>query len=415
MADFREPFTKPAAPTFAGRASDSVFRARVVSGSDQGRVVDLDGTLPSRIYIGQGPSCEVRLADLRVSRRHASLDLCGGHLVLTDAGSRNGTYVNGVLVMQAKLTGGEVMKVGDTAIAIELVESVRGTPPASFERFGRVIGASVEMRRLFSVLERLASSNSPVLIEGEPGSGKDLVAEALHERSARASQPFVVVDVASAPDLDAAYAQAGNGTLVLDELGAAGYAVQTALAKLLRRATANGARIIALSQRDLEPDVQAGRFREDVLQKFDDGRVEIPPLRRRDGDVRFLAQQLWANLGGAPETFPFELLEQRATYAWPGNVSELETVLAQRLAGAPRPHPSAPDREPHAARPVDAIDATLALDLPLVSARERVVQEFERRYLERALIKHGGNVLRAAAASGVARRYFQLLRAKRMR
>jgi DNA-binding NtrC family response regulator len=283
-----------------------------------------------------------------------------------------------------------------------------------------VIGASIEMRRLYSVLARLARSPSAVLIEGEPGTGKDLVAEMIHEASARAGGPFVVVDCAAPGAAELAFGAGGafeaaaGGTIVLDQIGALPFAGQASLSQAIRGGGPNAPRILGTARSSLEDEVQAGRFREDLLAVFDAGRVELPPLRRRDGDVRYLAHHLWTQLGGAPDTFPFDLLEHMAAYTWPGNVGELETVLAQRLAGE---EPSRAPTQPRAAtgQAADVIEETLALDMPLVRARERVVQEFERRYLERALTKQNGNVLRAAAASGVARRYFQILRAKRFR
>jgi two-component system, NtrC family, response regulator HydG len=425
MSDFSEQVTKPAALQFAGRAADTEFRLHVISGPEQGTTFTLDGDRPPRVYLGQSTGCELRLTDPRVSRRHAALDLAGAHVILTDLDSRNGTYVNGVSVLKARLVGDELIKVGDTALKVERVATA-STPTTSADRFGAVVGASVEMRRLYAVLERLARSTEPILIEGEAGTGKDLVAETLHAASARAGGPFHVVDVANTPDVETSvfgphgvYSDLAGGTLVLDELGALGFAGQAALAATLKRAPYAGAPwIVATSRTDLEGEVMAGRFREDVLQPFDAGRLELPPLRRRDGDVRYLAHHLWGRLGGVPERFPFDLLESLTSYAWPGNVAELETALTQRLVGRVGARPSSSSAGPHSAgggASEDFIDATLSLDLQLVPSRERVIQEFERRYLERALTRQNGNVLRAAAASGVARRYFQILRARRFR
>jgi len=420
--DFREQATKPSPPPFAGRAADSEFRLTTVSGpagTPAGQAASLDGGSPPRVYLGQATSCEIRVEDPRVSRRHAAIDLCGTHVLLTDLGSRNGTYVNGVLVVQARLQGGEVLKVGDTTLRFELVTAAQSLPSSSAGSLGRVHGASIEMRRLYSVLERVARSSSAVLIEGEAGTGKDLVAELIHESSPRASGPFVVVDC-TAPDAEAAafgpggaFESAVGGTVVLDEIGALPFAGQAALAGALKNASEGAPRLVATSRGSLEEEVQAGRFREDLLTPFDRGRIELPPLRRRDGDVRYLAHHFWTQLGGTPDKFPFDLLEHMSSYQWPGNVRELETVLAQRLAGEDLP--TAPAVPRASSPPSDVIEETLALDMPLVRARERVVQDFERRYLERALTKQNGNVLRAAAASGVARRYFQILRAKRFR
>lgn len=254
-----------------------------------------------------------------------------------------------------------------------------------------------------------------MLVEGERGTGKDLVAETLHEASEVSHGPFVVVDCTHSEAVAQAFApggaidQASGGTVVLDELGALPAREQGLAHAAIR---AGRARFIATSRTSLDDAVSAGRFREDLRSAFDVGRIELPPLRRRDGDVRFLAHHLWSELGGTLETFPYGWLEYLAPYTWPGNVTELQTLLAHELADPVAAVPSPADRRPAV---VDPIETILERDLPLVTAREHLVQEFEKRYLERALVKQNGNVLRAAAASGVARRYFQILRAKRFR
>lgn len=153
-----EQITKPAAPPFAGRSADSEFQVEFASPAPN--VVTLGADAPPRVYIGHSAWCEIRLSDPRVSRRHAALDIVGSHVLLSDLESRNGTFVNGVMVVQARLVGGEVLKVGDTTLRFSLVGS-RTEPRTRSDRFGRVLGASVEMRRAFVVLERLARGRGP--------------------------------------------------------------------------------------------------------------------------------------------------------------------------------------------------------------------------------------------------------------
>jgi DNA-binding NtrC family response regulator len=176
-------------------------------------------------------------------------------------------------------------------------------------------------------------------------------------------------------------------------------------------------RVLAATRRDLDHEVQAGRFREDHFYRLAVARVELPPLRERKGDVELLARFFWRKLGGAEDITP-GVLARFEDHDWPGNVRELRNAVARRVALGDLAGDSPSARRAPSARAAaeaeSALDAAfepvLALDLPLPRARQRVVDAFERRYVERVLAKHGGNVTRAAAASGIARRYFYDLR-----
>jgi DNA-binding NtrC family response regulator len=183
-------------------------------------------------------------------------------------------------------------------------------------------------------------------------------------------------------------------------------------------------RVLAATRRDLDREVQLGRFRDDLFHRLAVARIELPPLRERHGDVDLLARHYWQQYGGDPGTVPRDLLRSWDDYAWPGNIRELRNAVARRLAlgdlsGMGHPSELPPPMEARESGAVhtvgkqgDAIAAVLALDLPLADARQRVVDEFEQRYLERLLELHGGNVTRAAAAAGVTRRSLQRLKAR---
>jgi transcriptional regulator with PAS, ATPase and Fis domain len=157
--------------------------------------------------------------------------------------------------------------------------------------------------------------------------------------------------------------------------------------------------------------VQAERFRDDLFFRLAVARVELPPLRAREGDVAVLAHHFWKELGGGDRPLPYDVLQRCESYAWPGNVRELHNEIARRIALGELEIAAKAGKE---ASPLlgDSIDAVLALDLPLARAREKLLEEFHARYVERVVAQHGGNVTRAAAASGVAHRYFQILRAR---
>jgi len=165
--------------------------------------------------------------------------------------------------------------------------------------------------------------------------------------------------------------------------------------------------------------VQAGRFRDDLYYRLAVARLELPPLRRRTGDVPLLARHFWRAL--TTEPVPDEFIARLDDYAWPGNVRELSNAVAHRVAlgdlanteglrrasGAPDPaQAGATTGSP------DVVREVIAEDLPYLPARQRVVDDFERRFVEHVLAKHKGNVSKAAAASGIARRYFYTIRAR---
>jgi transcriptional regulator with GAF, ATPase, and Fis domain len=234
------------------------------------------------------------------------------------------------------------------------------------------------------------------------------------------------------------FEEAHGGTLLLDEIGDLEISLQAKLLRALERSevqrvgssrwTKVDVRVLAATRRDLDREIQLGRFRDDLFFRLAVARVELPPLRRRTGDIAVLAHHFWKRLADRGVPFPTDFLPRLEAYDYPGNVRELYNAVARRVAlgdlaqietaraasapvtagdtpgaGVPPPPPSLRG---------DVTESVLALDLPLVRARERVVEDFERRYVQRILAQHGGNVTNAAAASGIARRYFQLLRAR---
>jgi DNA-binding NtrC family response regulator len=411
---------------------------------DGGPSVVLDGTQPSRLLVGQSPACELRVADPALSRRHAALEAVGGRLRLTDLASKNGTFVNGVSVLDALLAGGETVRMGGTTLRIERGPAPRAALPEK-PRYGRVVGWSREMRRLYPLCERLAASSVPVIIEGETGTGKEALAESLHEAGPRASAPFVVFDcTAVAPSLveselfghergaftgavamrRGVFEQAHGGTLLIDEIGDLDPILQPKLLRALERSEirrvggdrsiAVDVRVLAATRRDLDHEVQAGRFRDDLFHRLAVARIELPPLRERKGDVPLLAQHFAQQLGGDPRVLSADLLARWQDQAWPGNVRELRNAVARVLAlgDLAEAEVSGPPASKAAPPGADMIASVLAQRLPLAEARKRVVDELERRYLEQVLAENGGDVARAAEASGIGRRYFNMLRSK---
>jgi transcriptional regulator with GAF, ATPase, and Fis domain len=437
-------------------AQAASFRLVVVEGFDAGREIRVDGAEVSRVLVGKGPTADLKLVDPSVSRRHLALEIERGRLRITDLGSTNGTRVDDHEIVDAYARGGELLRIGATALRIERLapSAPAGVAPRT-SGFARVIGASPAMLRLYPLCERLAASNVPVIIEGETGTGKEALAEALHEAGPRAAAPFVVFDcttvAASLVESElfghergaftgalaarkGMFELAEGGTLLIDEIGDLDLALQAKLLRAVERSEVRrvggskpiqcNVRLLAATRRDLEREVQKGRFRDDLFHRLAVARIELPPLRKRREDVPVLARHFWQVLGGAAGGLPAELVDAWSDAAWPGNVRELRNAVARRIAlgdldgsvGRMAAVGAAEEGSASGAlgdgADVDMGDV-LGMNLPFPKARRMVLDAFVRRYVARALAANGGNVAAAAAASGVARRYFQILRDRR--
>ncbi|NUO53210.1 MAG: sigma 54-interacting transcriptional regulator [Polyangiaceae bacterium] len=408
--------------------------------------IEVDGGSPSRLYVGKSASCDLVIDDPEVSRRHLAIELVGAHLRVTDLGSTNGTFVDRLRINEVLLSGGETLRLGGTTIAV--VRKADGMPriPAGGSSFGRLLGQSRAMRRLYPLCERLAASNVPVMIEGETGTGKEVLAEALHEQGPRAAGPFVVFDCTTVPaslveselfgaergaftgavrDRPGVFEQADGGTLFIDEIGDLELSLQAKLLRAVERGEVRrvgsdrwlhvDVRILCATRRDLDRQVQEGRFRDDLFHRLAVARIELPPLRQRSADIEILARHFWTQAGAAGEP-PDDVLGRWTEEPFPGNVRELKNAVWRHIAiGAEAALPPDEAEATSARRPLsgtDFIDRVIERDPTLAAGRAEVVAEYERRFLERVLERHGGNVSRAAAATGVARRHLQRLRAK---
>jgi len=427
---------------FDPTGSAACFTLSVVHGPDEGTQWQLDASRPSRSLVGVGPACDVRLTDRTVSRRHAALELEDDRLRISDLGSKNGSFVDGTRIVEAFVVGGETLQIGATRFLVTRNAPTSVALPEQ-SSFGRMLGVSTEMRRLYALCARLAQLEVPLIIEGETGTGKELLAECLHEASPRAGGPFVIFDCTTVPPnimeselfghergaftgasatRKGLFEQADGGTLFIDEIGDLDIALQAKLLRAIERYEIRpvgsntmrrvSVRIIAATRRDLDREVQENRFRDDLYHRLAVARIELPPLRRRRGDVWLLSRRFAEDLGMNPDALPPKLLARWDRDDWPGNVRELRNAVARTLLlGELASHgtledPSTLDEMP------DPFEQVLAMGLPLQEARERIVLEFSRRYVERALADAGGNVTHAARSSGVTRRYLQMLRAK---
>ena len=419
--------TKPVAREAGGhRIETKQIRANVVSGPDAGLAVVLAGP---RATVGANRDCDLTLQDPTVSGAHLVLRVTERGVRITDSGSRNGTRVDGLQVLDAYARADSSITIGETTMRLRLLADSIAVPVSNHRRFGAVIGESVAMRQLFGVLERVAPTDATVLIEGETGTGKDIVAESIHDQSPRAEGPFIVFDCSAASenliesalfghvegaftgaqrDRQGAFEAAHGGTLFLDEIGELPRHLQPKLLRALesRKIIPVGSntpmavdvRILAATNRVLANEIEHGRFRQDLYFRLAVVRVVNPALRERPDDIPMLVDHFVRQIDpGTSTVIRSDTIEMWQAMAWPGNVRELRNAVARTLTGVDMHHGAVPPASP-SSRTVD-------LGVPLKEARDRVSDAFELAYLKRALEQAGGNVSRAAEIAGVNRKF----------
>jgi len=410
------------------------WRISVVSGASKGAMHHLERGV---LRVGSADTNEVVLDDRGVSRHHVEIAVATNGLRVRDLGSKNGTRYLGSRIETAELPiSGGVLTLGDTELEIRPDDESEALAPSERERCGRLVGRSLAMRTLFAQIERIAPSPATVLIHGETGVGKELVAEALHELSPRARAPFVVVDCGAIPkdlietelfghvrgaftgatgDRQGAFAEAHGGTLFLDEIGELDLALQPKLLRALETGTVKpvgsnktakvDVRIVSASLRDLGSEVRAKRFREDLFYRLSVIVLEVPPLRARPDDIPILAEHLLAQIGAPPlGARPLQTLRE---YEWPGNVRQLRNVLerAAALAGGGALAIRRDDLEAPTAR----LSPASLNDLPYKQAKEEMLARFTREYLEALLQRHAGNISASAREAQVDRNWIVAL------
>jgi DNA-binding NtrC family response regulator len=401
------------------------FVVRVVRGPDAGRSAPSRG---ARLVIGSEPGADLPLADPAVSRFHCEIVVADGAIHLRDLGSRNGTRVDGVTVIDAVLHAGAVIALGRSELIFEAAPDHVRVPLSAEARFGSMVGRSTAMRAAFALLERAAASDATVLLTGETGTGKEAAAESLHLAGARRDGPFIVVDCGSIPpalleaelfghdrgaftgavgERTGAFEAASGGTIFLDEIGELALDLQPKLLRALERREVKrlGAtryapvdvRVIAATHRDLRAEVNARTFRADLYYRLAVVELGLPALRDRLDDLPLIVEALMA---GHPELTRPGFVAHLQQHRWPGNVRELRNYLERCLALGVElaPPPASPEAAP-------ALDAST----PLRAAREEATRRFERGYLEDLLRRHGANLAAAARAAGVDRAHLYRL------
>ena len=420
----------------------SRFRLQVTAGPDAGIEQVSDA---QEFVIGTAGGNQLVLTDRAVSRHHCVVAATPQGFLLRDLDSTNGTTLAGFRVQSAYLKGGATIGLGESTLRFETLADEIREPLSDEERYGRVLGQSTAMRRIFAILPRVAASDSTVLLEGETGTGKGLLAEVIHQQSLRASGPFVVLDCSAIPPTlieaelfghakgaftGAHSARAGvfeaanGGTVFLDEIGELRLDMQPKLLRALEERTVKrigtidpvrlDVRVIAATNRDLRLEVNRGTFRSDLFYRLNIVRLRVPPLRERRDDIALLVAHFYGQFASEDDPVPpADLLEAMMNQEWPGNVRELRGAIERAVLmgdsalwkeiGQDAGPVSAPRSE--SAPRVDPVN----LELSFRAAKELNVARWERAYVTALIRASEGNLSRAARAGRMDRNHLREL------
>ncbi len=400
-----------------------------------------EAVIDARTTLGSGEKVDTRVDDAAVSRVHLDIEVREDGAWVRDLESLNGTYVDGVRVALARIPDNSSLRIGATSIRASYDASPKPVEVWPDGHFGPLIGRAPAMREFFSRLHRVAKTDSTTLIVGETGTGKELVARAVHDASSRANGPFVVIDCASLPESlleaelfghskgaftgaavarEGAIASADGGTVFIDEIGELPLSMQPKLLRVLESRTVRrvgesaqrsvDVRFVAATHRDLGTMVNTGGFREDLYFRLAVLPLRVPSLRARREDIPLLVQHfLPPGVGAAIDPDTLRSLVDRP---WLGNVRELRNFVERAVVlGAA----DALGMHDDAGTPIARSDADATglpeppIDEPFKSVRDRWLSHLEREYLRAMLHKHERNVANAARAAGLDKSYVHRL------
>jgi len=418
-------------PSFSRQNRGGIFL--VIKGPDRGESVRLDEGRP--VAFGSGPTCEMVLTDKTVSRKHLTAELVGEEVIMVDQGSTNGTFIQGSRFEKIAIGFGAEVKLGRTVIKFLPDEEVVEPEPSQETALGALLGGGTKMRQLFKLLADVAQTSATVLVEGETGTGKELIAEEIHNHSPRRDGPFVVFDCGSVPreliesmlfghvkgsftgaitDRKGAFAEAHGGTIFLDEIGEMALDLQPSLLRVLdkravRKVGSNvyekiDVRVVAATNRDLRAEVAKKAFREDLYYRLAVIRVTVPPLRERGADIPLLVNHFMSGFGPQLDCTP-EDMAKLVRHSWPGNVRELRNAIERACLLSRGNSINIDDALVQEAAPALGIRT----DLPFKEAKGQLVEMFEREYIEDLMRRHKMNLSAAAREAQIDRKHLREL------
>ncbi len=332
------------------------YKLVIIEGQQDGAEFIVDRDL---VRAGSSRSNDVVIEDHTVSRKHFEIEITDDGPMIRDLGSTNGTDVEGCRIKEAFLHPGARIGAGEVVLVFQPLREVVEIPLSSKNAFGQMLGRSAKMRALFHLAERVASKDTTVLITGETGTGKGLLAEEIHSHSPRAQGPFVVVDCSTIPahlmeselfghvkgaftgavsDRAGAFVQADGGTIFFDEIGELPALMQPKLLRVLEKREIKpvgttttikvDVRIVAATNRNLREEVDLGNFREDLFFRLSVFDLKIPPLREHKEDISFVARSFLQSIAmDSDRSLSDDAMRLLERHEWPGNVRELRNVI----------------------------------------------------------------------------------------
>ncbi len=422
---------------------------KVMEGPDKNKKMDLER---KPIRMGKKEDNDFPLTDNTVSRYHLLIEQKVDSFLLKDLDSTNGTFINDMRVKEAYLTPGDIISLGNTKVEFLAFDEKVQIEPSTQTQFSELVGKSRKMRQIFGILEKISPSLATVIIEGQTGTGKELVARAIHQHSLRKEKPFVVFDCSAvAPNLieselfghekgsftgaikdrKGAFEAANGGTIFLDEIGELTLDLQPKLLRALeqrevRRVGANepvkvDVRVVCATNRSLSEEVTAGRFRQDLYYRLSVVKVHLPSLSERPEDIPLIIEKFLTE--GRFNRFPDgslkvtrvedDALKMLQRYQWPGNVRELSNIIERTVSLVDGQTIRASDLS-YVFQEIDSVNETterISIDtsLPFKEAKQKVVEVFEKDYLVDLLTRYNFNVSRAAREAKVDRKHLRNL------
>lgn len=433
---------------------------KVIAGPGQGLVQEL--TLDP-LVIGSGQQCDFSIPDHRVSRKHVELRVHSAGYLLRDLDSTNGTFYHGARVQDVLLGLDAEVHLGESVIRIEAADnSVYELQPRP--TFGNLIGEGVQMQKIFGLLNALAPTEATLLLDGEPGTGKECIAEAIHKNSSRAKKKILVLDCGAVPpsrieselfghrrgsfngamrDRKGIFEQANGGTVFIDEVGILSLPLQMKLLRALDQRSIKrygeetrrevDVRVIVATHRNLAQMVEEGSFRRDLYERLELLRLRVPPLRERIEDLPALASAIIKEAGDHnPRDFLSDaVLGVLKARKWPGNIRQLRSVIERAMAlrdgGAPVFKAPKSNRDPDIRRSLpemslqsssefyldgDWLEIAIPdseLERPLEEAKLSLIAQFERVYLQKLVDRYGYNITHLAEGASVSRHEIRTL------
>jgi transcriptional regulator with GAF, ATPase, and Fis domain len=417
-------------------------KLNVISGENAGKEYVLSQPV---IRVGTKSDNEIVIKDETMSRTHFEITQAKDGWLIRDQESSNGVFVNGVRVKEAFLTQGAVIRAGRTEVKFLSQDETFEITPHKKDRFGALIGSSTAMRKIYTIIEKVATADVTVIIEGESGTGKELVASAIHEKSKRSKKPFVVFDCSAVAEnlieselfghekgsftgatglRHGAFELADSGTVFLDEIGELQIDLQPKLLRVLESRTIRrvggdrpipiDVRVVAATNRNLEQEVKKGNFREDLFYRLNVVPIFLPPLRKRKEDIPLLVEAFIEshneeNKDKRVDGVTASAMELLLSYDWPGNVRELRNTINRALSFMEGTQIRPEDIPERVRIPVAKAELEIRDDLGFKDAKEQWVASFEKQYLQDLLKRNNFNISAAAKEAGIDRKSVQRL------